>query len=77
MNYSLIFSAFARYRFTVLFILSFFLIFNSCQEDPKLWKINASDQVVGDYIATNPEFSEFSKLVDMTGLTALLKIRGP
>ncbi len=58
--------------FTVLFALP------SCQEEPQLWKVDSAQQVIGDYIASNPEdFSEFEKLIELAGMKALLKIRGP
>lgn len=59
-----------------LIILAFAL--SSCKEEPQLWKVDSEQQVIGDYIASFPEkFSEFDKLVNMTGMNSLLKIRGP
>ncbi len=51
--------------------------FTFCTEQPKLWEVDSTDQVASDYIASKPEFSEFAKLVQMTGLEPLLGIRGP
>lgn len=60
------------YLFVVAFALS------SCKEEPHLWKVDSEQQVIGDYIADNPDqFSEFDKLVKLAGMNSLLKIRGP
>jgi uncharacterized surface protein with fasciclin (FAS1) repeats len=49
----------------------------SCKEEPRLWDVNSTDQVASEYIASKPEFSEFAKLVEVTGMGPLLGIRGP
>ena len=51
--------------------------FTFCTEPPKLWEVDSVDQVASDYINTQEEFSEFAKLVSLTGLEPLLGIRGP
>ena len=56
-------------------LISLFLI--SCQTEPKLWNVKSIEQVATDYIKSNPEYSEFEKLVELTGLEAVLGIRGP
>lgn len=63
----------------LLFLLVSFssLFFTQCTQDPQYWKVSSTDQVAGDYIATHPEYSEFEKLVQLTGMDALLRIRGP
>lgn len=72
-----------RYRmkynphFVLLFIFFTGWFFNSCQEEPKLWDVKSTEQVASNYIQSQPEFSEFSKLIEVTGLHALLGIRGP
>jgi len=53
------------------------MFFTFCIQEPQLWKLKSNEQVAGDYIANNPEYSEFAKLVEMTGLRPLLGIRGP
>lgn len=54
------------------------MVFNFCAEEPQYWKINSQEQVIGDYVATRPEqFSEFQKLLETTGMSALLNTRGP
>jgi len=53
------------------------LLFSFCTQEAKMWPVKSIDQVAGDYISTNSEYSEFNKLIEMTGLTALMKIRGP
>jgi len=56
-------------------ITSIFLI--SCQVEPKLRNVKSTEQVLSDYIKSNPEYSEFEKLVELTSLEAVLGIRGP
>lgn len=67
-----------RYKFVLLFMLFASLLFSFCKQDPVLWKLKSQEQVAGDYIASNPDqYSEFAKLIEVTGLSALLNIRGP
>ena len=71
-------SIFLNFRYYILLLLSSLMLMQSCKEEPQLWKVDSEEQVIGDYIASNPdEYSEFNKLVDLAGLKALLKIRGP
>ncbi len=49
----------------------------SCQEEPVLWKVESSQQVIADYVATNSEFSEFEAILEASGLNSLLRVRGP
>ncbi len=65
------------HQFVLLFIFLTSFLFNSCQEEPKLWEVKSTSQVASDYIKSKPEFSEFAKLIEMTGLDPLLGIRGP
>jgi uncharacterized surface protein with fasciclin (FAS1) repeats len=51
--------------------------FTFCTQEPRLWEIKSTEQVASDYIKNNPDVSEFSKLIEMTGLEPLLGIRGP
>jgi uncharacterized surface protein with fasciclin (FAS1) repeats len=53
------------------------LLFSFCTQEPTLWKIKSTEQVASDYIKSKPEYSEFAKLVEMTGMEALLGVRGP
>lgn len=49
-----------------------------CVQQPSLWDINSSQQVIADYVAANPgQYSEFGKILKSTGLNALLSVRGP
>jgi len=66
-----------RYKTVILSLLISWFIYSSCTEEPQLWKVDSQDQVAKDYIKSTPEFSEFAKLVEMTGMEALLGIRGP
>ena len=56
-------------------LTSLFLI--SCQVEPKLRSAKSTELVAADYIKSHPEYSEFEKLIELTGLEALLGIRGP
>lgn len=58
-----------------LFITSFLIV--GCTEDPVYWNIKASEQVISQYVETNDEFSDFSEMMENTGLKSLLSIRGP
>lgn len=63
-------------KFILLFMIS--MIFSSCKEEPQLWRVDSSEQVIRDYIYSNPDqFSEFEKLVSITGMDGLLNVRGP
>ncbi len=67
-----------KFKVYIVLILAISIVFNSCKEEPQLWKVDSAQQVIGDYIASNPdEYSEFNKLIELAGLKALLKIRGP
>ena len=52
------------------------LIFG-CESEPQLWKLDSEQQVITEYVDTNPEFSEFSGILEATGLNSLLAVRGP
>jgi len=65
------------YKFVFSVGLVLFFFFNSCVEEPQIWESKSYEQVASDYIASRPEFSEFSKLIEETGLNPLLKVRGP
>lgn len=77
MNNFFSFQYYARYKSAILFIIISSILFSFCTQKPHLWKLKSEEQVAGDYIANNPEYSEFSKLIEMTGLSALLNVRGP
>ena len=65
-------------RFILVLLILISLICNFCAEEPQLWKVESQDQVIGDYISSNPDqFAEFDKLVKSTGMEPLLKTRGP
>jgi uncharacterized surface protein with fasciclin (FAS1) repeats len=74
---------FSHYQVARVPILQFHLIvfisllFSFCTQEPSLWSVKSSEQVASDYIKSKPEFSEFAKLMEMTGLEPLLGIRGP
>jgi uncharacterized surface protein with fasciclin (FAS1) repeats len=66
-----------KYKFVFLFIFLACFLLDSCQQEPKLWEVKSTEQVAIDYIESHEEYSEFFKLVEITGLHALLGIRGP
>jgi len=49
----------------------------SCDEDPILWDVDSTEQVIAEYVAENPDFSEFAQILETTGLNSLLSVRGP
>lgn len=65
------------FKFVVLFMFLASLLVNSCQVEPLMWEIKSTEQVASDYIKSHPEFSEFAKLVEVTGMSPLLGVRGP
>ena len=42
-----------------------------------MWQVDSTDQIITDYVASDPEFSEFSEILEKTGLASLLSVRGP
>lgn len=68
---------FSRVKTAVLFLLFSSFIFTYCAQDAREWKVKSEEQTIGDYIATTDQFSEFAKLVQLTGLEPLLNVRGP
>lgn len=73
-----IYKFFGRHKIIVLFSIFTCLLFTYCKLEPQLWKLTPDKQGIGDYVEYYPEqFSEFSKLADLTKLKALLNVRGP
>lgn len=52
------------------------LIITSCQE-PILWEVDSTEQVIAEFVSERPEYSEFAHILDTTNLTSLLSVRGP
>jgi uncharacterized surface protein with fasciclin (FAS1) repeats len=48
-----------------------------CQEDPILWKVDSAQMVIADYVTSDPQYSEFGKILEASGLNSLLRVRGP
>lgn len=66
----------AKFRIVLLLITGIILCF--CKEEPHIWEKNSEELLAGDYIAGNPEqFSEFEKLMVVTGMESTLNVRGP
>lgn len=58
-------------------ILILVLLF-SCTQHPMFWQEISKEQLAAEYIVSNPEqFSEFTKLMELTKLTSTLNLRGP
>jgi uncharacterized surface protein with fasciclin (FAS1) repeats len=72
-----LFRFFASCKQLAILITLISLMIGSCKEEPKLWTVDSTDQVASNYIKSNPEYSEFAKLIEVTGLESLLGIRGP
>lgn len=78
MNNNYFYKTFRGHKFVVLFSLFTCFLFISCTQQPHEWVLKSTEQVAGDYIANHPDqYSEFAKLVEITGLRSLLNIRGP
>ncbi|MDX2430606.1 MAG: fasciclin domain-containing protein [Bacteroides sp.] len=60
----------------IFIFVSVSLLF-SCQEDPILWKVESAQMVIADYVASDPAYSEFAKILEASGLNSLLRVRGP
>jgi len=58
-------------------LLLFTVILFGCNTEPQLWVVKSTQQVISEYVATNPEFSEFNKILESTELSSLLAVRGP
>ena len=72
------YKTFRMYKSVVLFSVFTCFLFSYCTQQPQEWALKSNEQVAGDYIANHPEqYSEFNKLVEMTGLGSLLNVRGP
>ncbi|MDA3821425.1 MAG: fasciclin domain-containing protein [Bacteroidales bacterium] len=52
------------------------VIFSGCQ-DPILWEVDSTEQVIAEYVSERPEYSEFANILDTTNLKSLLSVRGP
>ncbi|MBN2699463.1 MAG: fasciclin domain-containing protein [Bacteroidales bacterium] len=64
-------------RGSQLFVLLLALLLSGCDEDPVLWEVESAEQVITEYIASNPQYSEFAGILETTGLNSLLSVRGP
>lgn len=60
----------------VLVFVSVSLLF-SCKEDPILWKVDSAQMVIADYVASDPAYSDFAKMLEASDLNSLLRVRGP
>ena len=78
MNNNYLSKSFKGYKIAVLSLLFICFVLSNCTLEPQVWALKSTDQVAGDYIENNPElYSEFGKLIEMTGIRSLLNIRGP
>jgi uncharacterized surface protein with fasciclin (FAS1) repeats len=78
MKHLSLFSIFYSRKFKIISLLFVGMAFNFCKEDPQLWEPKSQEQLIIEYIDSKPElYSEFGKLVELTGMEALLHIRGP
>jgi uncharacterized surface protein with fasciclin (FAS1) repeats len=72
------FSILGKSRIKLFLLAAIGMFFHSCTEEPQYWRVASAEQVIGDYVATNPDqFSEFNELVRSTGMESLLNTRGP
>lgn len=59
----------------VLLLLVFFL--NSCDEEPVEWDPKTENLVIAEYLSLNKEYSEFYGLLENTGISSIMAVRGP
>ena len=77
-NHHFFHSIFSKFNCRIVLLVMTCMVFKSCAEEPQLWELKSQELVIGDYIANHPDqFSEFEKLIEATGMEALLNIRGP
>jgi uncharacterized surface protein with fasciclin (FAS1) repeats len=62
-------------KFILLFLVG--MVCNNCNEEPVLWSVSSNYLVARDYVKSKPEYSEFAKLIEVTGLESILSLRGP
>ena len=78
MKYSIVIKAKTIQIIKYILLLFIVLSFTFCGDDPQIWKVKSQEQLAGDYIANNPDnYSEFEKLMNVTGMKSLLNVRGP
>lgn len=77
MNYFNIIRICSRFKIEILLMLLTWLLINSCNVEPQVWDKKSNQLVASEYIESHPEFSEFGKLIELTGLKPLMSVRGP
>ena len=63
------------FRSMQLFLM--IILLSGCREEPIIWDVESTHQVIAQYVTSNPEFSEFAKILESTDLYSLLSVRGP
>ena len=63
-----LFKAIYRFQKTIIFGVFAIFLLSYCTQEPQMWKVKSTDQVAGDYVSSNPDYSEFAKLVEVTGI---------
>lgn len=58
-------------------VLLLTLVLYSCKVEPDRWDPRSENQVITEYVETNEQYSEFYGLLDSTGTSSLLAVRGP
>jgi uncharacterized surface protein with fasciclin (FAS1) repeats len=75
-NFANLFKTNSLLKFPLL--LGAIFVFQCCSEDPVVWKVKNQEQLIGEYITGNPDqFSEFAKLIVISGMESVLNVRGP
>ncbi|MFN2396737.1 MAG: fasciclin domain-containing protein, partial [Bacteroidales bacterium] len=68
---------FLRILMQTIKLILFAVILFGCKQEPILWNVESTQQVISEYVDSKEEFSEFSKILESTGLSSLLAVRGP
>jgi uncharacterized surface protein with fasciclin (FAS1) repeats len=66
-----------RTKSIVVMLFLVCMVCSNCNEEPVLWSVRSNYLVARDYIKSEPEYSEFAKLIEVTGLESILSLRGP
>lgn len=61
----------------VILILIFPILLNSCFEEVTPWDTKSTSLQISEYIQSEPQYSEFGKILEKANLISLLSVRGP
>ena len=59
------------------FLTCIIFLLTGCQSEINYWDKKPEEMVISQYIESNPDFSEFNEILEVTGLKSILSVRGP